>query len=157
MPPLPVDADARATLANAIGTRPVLLAASTHPGEEEQVIALAKSLATTLPDLLTILAPRHPQRGESIAALLARDGDVAARRSLGEVPEAGHAFYIADTLGELGLLFSLSTLALMGGSLVEHGGHNPIEPIKLDCPVISGPHVANFRDIYADLAAREAS
>lgn len=153
VPPLPVDEGARATLAAAIGTRPVLLAASTHPGEEEQIIALAKGLTQTLPELLTIIAPRHPQRGEAIAALLASEGTASARRSLGEEPQPGHAFYLADTLGELGLLFSLSTLALMGGSLVAHGGHNPIEPIKLDCPVISGPHVANFRDIYADLAA----
>jgi 3-deoxy-D-manno-octulosonic-acid transferase len=117
------------------------------------VIALAKGLASTLPDLLTILVPRHPQRGEAIAALLDREGIAHARRSRGDAPQGMHAFYVADTLGELGLFFSLATLALMGGSLVEHGGHNPIEPIKLDCPVISGPHVANFRDIYADLVA----
>ncbi|MCU0818953.1 MAG: 3-deoxy-D-manno-octulosonic acid transferase [Beijerinckiaceae bacterium] len=153
VPPLPVDEAARAALGAAIGTRPVLLAASTHPGEEEQVIALAKGLASTLPDLLTILVPRHPQRGEAIAALLDREGMAHARRSLGAAPRDDQPFYLADTLGELGLFFSLSTLTLMGGSLVEHGGHNPIEPIKLDCPVISGPHVANFRDIYADLTA----
>lgn len=151
VPPLPVDETAMAALAQAIGQRPVLLAASTHPGEEEQIIALAKRLRRNEPDLLTIIAPRHPQRGESLAALLARGGDVVSRRSLGEEPATDHAFFLADTLGEMGLLFSLATLAVMGGSLVEHGGHNPIEPIKLGCPVISGPHVANFRDIYADL------
>ncbi len=102
VPPLPVDAEARAILAAAIGARPVLLAASTHPGEEEQVIALAKNLHSTLPDLLTILAPRHPQRGEAIAALLAREGLASHRRSLGEVPQGEHAFHVADTLGELG-------------------------------------------------------
>lgn len=153
VPPLPVEDAARVMLATAIGARPVLLAASTHPGEEEQVIALAQGLRNSLPDLLTILAPRHPQRGEAVAMLLALAGEQGGRRSLGEVPKPGESFHIADTLGELGLLFSLSTLAFMGGSLVDHGGHNPIEPIKLGCPVISGPHVANFRDIYGDLDA----
>ncbi len=92
VPPLPVDDDARTALATAIGARPVLLAASTHPGEEEQVIALAKGLATTLPDLLTIIVPRHPQRGAAIAALLAREGVPSPRRSLGEKPQAASAF-----------------------------------------------------------------
>jgi 3-deoxy-D-manno-octulosonic-acid transferase len=153
VPPLPFDAAARTLLDARIGDRPVLVAASTHAGEEEQIIAASRALAPAHPDLLTILVPRHPARGEEVARQLETAGERALRRSLGASPEPDAAFYIADTLGELGLFYGLATLALVGGSLIEHGGHNPIEPVRCGCPVVSGPHVANFRDIYADLVA----
>ncbi|MGL5445733.1 MAG: 3-deoxy-D-manno-octulosonic acid transferase [Rhabdaerophilum sp.] len=153
VPPLPVLPEELTRLQDAIGSRPVLVAASTHPGEESQIIEAAQKLATDLPDLLTILVPRHPQRGEEIASLLMARGLKTPRRSSGEMPEAGVPFYIADTLGELGLFYQVATLALIGGSLVEHGGHNPIEAIKRGCPCVSGPHIGNFKDIFADLIA----
>jgi 3-deoxy-D-manno-octulosonic-acid transferase len=140
VPPLPFSSEELAKLRATIGSRPVLVAASTHLGAD-------------LPDLLTILVPRHPQRGEEIANLLRDRAVVPSRRSLGAQPEAGSPFYIADTLGELGLFYRLGTLALIGGSLIEHGGHNPIEAIKCGCPCVSGPHVGNFKDIFADLVA----
>lgn len=151
VPPLPVLHDELATLQAAIGSRPVLVAASTHAGEESQIIEAARKLSGDLPDLLTILVPRHPQRGEEVANLLSERGFKALRRSIGEKPEPDAPFYIADTLGELGLFYQVGTLALIGGSLVEHGGHNPIEAIKRGCPCISGPHIGNFKDIFADL------
>lgn len=153
VPPLPVSLDELAKLQAAIGSRPVLVAASTHAGEENQIIDAAAKLLADLPDLLTIIVPRHPQRGEEVANLLGECGFRALRRSLGDIPEGGAPFYVADTLGELGLFYELGILALIGGSLVEHGGHNPIEAIKRGCPCVSGPHIGNFKDIFADLIA----
>jgi 3-deoxy-D-manno-octulosonic-acid transferase len=151
VPPLPVDPAARARLATAIGPRPVLAAASTHPGEEAIVIAAFERIRAEKPDSLLILAPRHPARGGEIAALARTRGLETAIRSQGETPSAASAIYLADTLGELGLVYSLATLAFLGGSLVPIGGHNPIEPAKLGAPVLHGPHVANFRDVFGAL------
>lgn len=157
VPPLPFSAAELAGLRAEIGARPVLVAASTHPGEESQIIEAARILALDQPDLLTILVPRHPQRGEEVASLLQERGFNPLRRSLGARPEKDASFYIADTLGELGLFYRLGTLALIGGSLIEHGGHNPIEAIKCGCPCVSGPHIGNFKDIFADLIAEDGT
>jgi 3-deoxy-D-manno-octulosonic-acid transferase len=153
VPPLPIDTEEQARLSHEIGHRPVFLAASTHPGEEEQVLEAARALRAEWPDLLTILVPRHPSRGEELVTLLAGRGEHAGRRSLGGRPGAGDPVYLADTLGELGLFYAVADLALIGGSLIQHGGHNPIEAIKRNAPVISGPSIENFRDIYIELAA----
>lgn len=144
-PPLPVDGAALAALRGAIGGRPVLLAASTHPGEEAMVIAMAERLRATHPALLTILAPRHPERGAGLAQ--------APRRALGALPDAG-PLYIADTMGEMGLLYRVADLAFIGGSLVPHGGQNPLEAVRLGCPILFGPHMENFREAVAGLLAR---
>jgi 3-deoxy-D-manno-octulosonic-acid transferase len=151
VPPLPLDAGEHTRLLAELGGRPVWLAASTHPGEEEQVLEAARQLRVEWPGLLTIIVPRHPQRGADIAALAASQGERVPRRSLGARPAAGDAFHLADTLGELGLFYALADVALIGGSLIPHGGHNPIEAVKRDAPVISGPSIENFREIYADL------
>jgi 3-deoxy-D-manno-octulosonic-acid transferase len=152
VPPLPVEARARAALDAAIAGRPVLLAASTHPGEEEIVLRAAERLRAADPALLTVLAPRHPGRSAEIAALCTAHGEAPAIRSLGALPGPETRIYLADTLGELGLFYALATLAFVGGSLVPVGGHNPIEPAKLGAPVLHGPEIANFRDVYAALA-----
>ncbi|MFC7737132.1 3-deoxy-D-manno-octulosonic acid transferase [Roseomonas sp. GCM10028921] len=143
--PLPAPEAALAALRSAIGPRPVLLAASTHPGEEAQVAEAHALLAERLPGLLTILAPRHPERGPGLAREL--DALPVALRSRGELPGADTALYVADTLGELGLLYRLAGAALIGGSLVPHGGQNPLEAARLGCPVLLGPHTANFTAI----------
>ncbi len=143
--PLPVDEAALAALRAAIGGRPVLLAASTHPGEEAMVIAMAEGLRATHPALLTILAPRHPDRGAGLAE--------APRRALGALPDAG-PLYIADTMGEMGLLYRVANLAIIGGSLVPHGGQNPLEAARLGCPILFGPHMGNFREAVAALLDR---
>ena len=151
VPPLPVDGAKRALLAQSIGDRPVFVAASTHPGEDEKILIAAKALRITHPDLLTILIPRHPERGVEIAALCDACGERAQRRATGGLPQALDAVYIADTLGELGLFYGLARLAFIGGSLVERGGHNPIEAIKFSTPILSGPHVMNFAGMFSQL------
>ncbi|WP_052214500.1 3-deoxy-D-manno-octulosonic acid transferase [Belnapia sp. F-4-1] len=150
-PPLPADPTALAALRDAIGPRPVLLGAATHPGEEAMLIATHGQLAAEFPGLLTILVPRHPERGAAIAA---EAGSLPTiRRSAGALPGPGTALYIADTLGELGLFYRLAHVALVGGSLVPHGGQNPLEPARLGCPILLGPHTGNFTDIAARLLA----
>jgi 3-deoxy-D-manno-octulosonic-acid transferase len=102
--------------------------------------------------LLTVIVPRHPERGADIAAMLERQGLAAARRSQGAVVQWDTAIYLADTLGELGLFYSLAPFAFIGGSLVPHGGQNPIEAVKLGAGVITGPHWHNFPEVYQALA-----
>jgi 3-deoxy-D-manno-octulosonic-acid transferase len=152
-PPLPADAAELARLRAAIGGRPVLLAASTHPGEEAMAAAAHRELARSLPGLLTILAPRHPQRGAEVAEAVAAAGLAGARRSAGALPERGLDVYVADTLGELGLFYRLAGVALIGGSLVPHGGQNPLEAARLGCPVVFGPNMWNFPEPVARLLA----
>jgi 3-deoxy-D-manno-octulosonic-acid transferase len=136
-----------------VGKRPVIVAASTHPGEEATVIAVHKKLRVKFPTLLTIIVPRHPARGESIAEI-AKTADLAvALRSRRKQPMPDIGVYVADTLGELGLIYRLAPIVFMGGSLASHGGQNPIEPIRLGAAVLHGPHVWNFAEIYAALDA----
>jgi 3-deoxy-D-manno-octulosonic-acid transferase len=146
-----------AALAAAIGDRPVWLAASTHPGEDEIVLDAYEHLLDRLPRLLLILAPRHPRRGVDIMNMaVSRQLDVC-QRSAGALPSRGTSVYVADTVGELGTFCRLATVAFMGGSLVAHGGHNPIEPGRARAAVITGPHVGNFSDIYAALFAESGA
>lgn len=138
------------SLQQQIGIRQVWLAASTHHNEEEQVIKAYNLVAAKHLDLLTIIAPRHPQRGEEIAKMTAKSGKTALR-SRGDKITADTKFYIADTLGELGLFYRLSEIVFMGGSLVTHGGQNPLEPARLRCSIITGPHTENFSVIYKEM------
>ena len=151
--PLPAAPAALATLRGAVGARPLWLAASTHPGEEAQVLAAHAAMAHHLPGLLTIIVPRHPERGAAVAAEAAAASLAVARRSTGALPGAETAIYIADTLGELGLFYRLARLAFVGGSLVPHGGQNPLEPARLGCAIMLGPHSWNFADPVAGLLA----
>jgi 3-deoxy-D-manno-octulosonic-acid transferase len=126
--------------------RMVIVAASTHPGEEEILVDAHKTLAGFFPSLLTVIVPRHPHRGEAIARMIAASGLQVALRSREQPPNAD--IYVADTMGELGLFYRLAPIVFMGGSLVAHGGQNPIEAIKLGAAVVHGPHVFNFTDVY---------
>ncbi len=148
-PPLPADPAVLAALKARIGDRPVFLVAQSHPGEEELALAAHRALLADFPRLLTILVPRHPERGPAI--LEAAAGLSAARRGAGEQPEAGTGIYVADTLGELGLFYRLATAALVGKSIVGRGGQNPLEPARLGCPILFGPHMANFAEPVARL------
>ncbi|GAC1342843.1 MAG: 3-deoxy-D-manno-octulosonic acid transferase [Acetobacteraceae bacterium] len=143
--PLPVDPAELASLRDAIGRRPVWLAASTHPGEEAVAAEVHRRLAPGRPDLLTIIVPRHPARGAAIAAALGG----APRRGAGQGPNGG--IWIADTLGELGLLYRLVPPVFMGRSLIGRGGQNPLEAARFGCALASGPHNGNFTDIAAAL------
>jgi 3-deoxy-D-manno-octulosonic-acid transferase len=147
--PPPADARAVAHLTGLLSGRPVWVAASTHPGEEELVLAAHQAIAGRLRGLLTILVPRHPERGAEVAEMASAAGLEVARRSADGQPERSAEVYVVDTVGELGLFYRLTPLAFMGGSLVPHGGQNPIEPAKLGAAILHGPHVHNFTDVYA--------
>src|SRR5262249_42546363 len=111
----------------------------------------------TFRNLLTILVPRHPERGPGVANIAEAAGLRPAMRSRGDLPDRSTEVYVADTIGELGLIYRLSSIVFMGGSLVRHGGQNPIEAAKLGTAILHGPHVWNFADIYTALdAARGA-
>jgi 3-deoxy-D-manno-octulosonic-acid transferase len=140
---LPTDAITLAGLRRQIGARPLWLAASTHDGEEAIAIAVHRRLAGDHPGLLTVIAPRHPARGDEIVALADTHGLSVARRSRGEAIITDTDIYLADTFGELGVFYSLAGIAFVGGSLADKGGHNPFEAARLDCAVLLGPHTAN--------------
>lgn len=152
---LPADPARLEVLQNAIGARPVLLAAQTHPGEDETILPVYDCLRRDYPDLLTIIVPRHPERGAEIAMLCGTRSVV--RRSSGALPDKETAIYVADTLGELGLFYRVAHFAFIGGSLIPHGGQNPLEPARLACAVLTGPYTENFTEAYdAILAAQGA-
>ncbi|HVG46917.1 MAG TPA: 3-deoxy-D-manno-octulosonic acid transferase [Rubellimicrobium sp.] len=146
--PPPADPRAVAQLSGLVAGRPLWLAASTHPGEDGVVAAVHRALAKRHPNLLTIIAPRHPHRGPEVAGIAEQAGLSAARRSEGMQPERGTDVYVADTVGEMGLFYRLSPVVLMGGTLVPIGGHNPIEPAKLGSAILHGPHVHTAAEIY---------
>lgn len=156
-PPLPVDHVHLEQLRAAIGNRPVLLAASTHDGEERLVLEAVRSLIKTHPDLLTIIAPRHPERGGTLAGEIAAAGLSVARRSEGSLPQPSTRVYLADTIGELGLFYSVAPIAFVGGSLIDRGGQNPIEAIRFGAVVLTGPSTRNFPDAYGELLRREGA
>ena len=140
-----------ARLVDAIGGRPVIAAASTHAGEDGIVIEAHKSLRAQFPRLLTLIAPRHPERGADVSQIAEASGLNFRLRSRGELPDAATDIYVADTMGELGLIYRVAPVVFVGGSLVEHGGQNPIEAAKLGAAILHGPHVWNFAEIYGAL------
>ncbi len=152
-PPLAVDDTALAALRSDIGSRPVWVAASTHEGEEAIVAEAHGLLAASRPDVLTILVPRHPVRGDGVRTLLEERGLRVAQRSRGETLLRETNVYLADTLGELGLFYRVASVAFLGGSLAPVGGHNPIEPVRLGAAVVHGPHIGNFAELFALLDA----
>jgi 3-deoxy-D-manno-octulosonic-acid transferase len=145
-PPLSCDPAALETLTQEIGGRPLLIAAQTHPGEDETVLPAHDILRARFPDLLTIIVPRHVERGADIAMLAGPRK--TARRSLGEPVTAETEIYVADTMGELGLFYRLASFCFIGGTLVPMGGHNPLEPALLNCAILCGPHRANAARAY---------
>lgn len=149
--PLPADDTELRALAGMIGDRPVWAAVCTHPGEEEIVAAAHDELVHRFPDLLTIIAPRHPVRGDEIAKRLRSGGRNTARRSAGEPIGPATAVYVFDTVGELGLVYRLAGVAFIGGSLVPHGGQNPLEAAKLNCAIAHGPCMTNFTAIAEEM------
>jgi 3-deoxy-D-manno-octulosonic-acid transferase len=147
---LATDATLIAQLEAMRGTRHLLLAASTHEGEDEAVMQAATALGD---DWCVLIAPRHPERGPAIARLSATHGLTAKRRGAGQQPEPGDRLYIVDTLGEMGSLFAVADVVFLGGSLRPYGGHNPIEPARFGLPLITGPHIAKNSDEFARLKA----
>jgi len=152
-PAPPADDRKLMELKDAIAMRPLIAAASTHPGEESAVIEAHRRLRGNFPGLLTLIVPRHPERGPGVVELAAAAGLKATLRSRGERPDAATEIYVADTVGELGVVYRLTPVVFIGGSLVNHGGQNPIEAAKLGAAILHGPHVFNFAEIYEALDA----
>ncbi len=140
----------------AIAERSFWLAASTHEGEEAAAVSAHHTLRARWPELLTIIAPRHPVRGAEIARLAEAADLQVARRSRGEPITSDTAIYLADTLGELGLFYALARVVFIGGSLTPVGGHNALEAARLGCALIAGPDMANFADLQNALRAADA-
>jgi 3-deoxy-D-manno-octulosonic-acid transferase len=151
VPPPAADPAAVASFRATIALRPVWVAASTHEGEEAAVAAAHRLLGNRHPRLLTIIVPRHPERGPAIAAALTAEGFRVARRGAGEAVAAETEIYLADTLNELGLFYRVAPIAFIGGSLIPHGGQNPIEAARLNTAVLHGPYIHNFAEAYAAL------
>ena len=131
--------------------RKVWIATSTHDGEEQIILQAHRKLLDTFPDLLLILVPRHPERFADAREMVQKAGMSFTLRSTGEIPSNSTQVVIGDTMGELMLLYGIADLAFVGGSLVERGGHNPLEPAAHAIPVLMGPHTFNFKDICAKL------
>ncbi|HEX4078102.1 MAG TPA: 3-deoxy-D-manno-octulosonic acid transferase [Rhizomicrobium sp.] len=153
--PQPADPQKLAALADAIGARPILLAASTHPGEDETILPAHDALRSRYPHLLTIIVPRHPARGSEIAMLCGNR--MVLRRTEHAVPAAGTAVYIADTIGELPLFYTIAPFAFIGGSLIPHGGQNPLEAAGLERAVMAGPYTDNFISTYESIFAAQGT
>jgi 3-deoxy-D-manno-octulosonic-acid transferase len=151
VPAPPADAAKLERLMSVTRGRPIIVAASTHPGEEDMLVDAHRALAGLFPSLLTVLVPRHPDRGAAIARTIGATGLRVGLRSHEELPTASTDIYVADTMGELGLFYRLAPIVFMGGSLVPHGGQNPIEAVKLGASIVHGPHVFNFSDVYEAL------
>ena len=158
--PLPHDENEFNQLNALLSDRPVWLYASTHAGEEALALRIHDRLKNSYPDLITILVPRHPERGEEIEQLLQNSGMKIVRRTEQKhPPSADTNIYIADTLGELGLFYRLSPIAMIGRSLSDDGGggHNPIEAAQLNCAVLHGPNVQYQTELYSAMARENAA
>jgi 3-deoxy-D-manno-octulosonic-acid transferase len=155
--PLPFDERALDALLASTAGREVWMMASTHRGEEEIAASVHAKLKASRPQLLTIIAPRHAVRGDEIAAQLEASGLAVARRSKAEAILPTTDIYLADTMGELGLLYRLAPIVAMGGSFVPLGGHNPVEPAQLGAALVFGPSMFNFSEITREFLSRRAA
>lgn len=156
-PPLTFDPQTLEKLQTATRHRKIFLAASTHNGEEEIILKGHQLAAKKHPDLLTIIVPRHPERTGEIIETLKPSGLTITTRTETDTPQPGTDIYIANTIGELGLFYSLADIAFIGGSLVPHGGQNPIEAVNLGSMIMTGRYVGNFRSFYHELFVRGAA
>lgn len=158
--PLSYDEAALQDLVNAIDGRPIWLYASTHKGEEELAVHIHKKLKADFPDILTIIAPRHPERRQEILETIESAGFTPRLRSKSQaLPLPTDDIYIADTMGELGLFYKVAPLAIIGRSFSDDGGggHNPIEAALLHCAILHGPDVQNLALIFDDMNAANAA
>jgi len=158
----PVDGKAVAAIEAGAGGRKLVLAASTHPGEEALIAEAFRTATGDGPQAVLIVAPRHPERGPQVAETLRSVGFVVGRRAGGDALDAATTAYVVDILGELGAFYATADAVVMGGSFIEGvGGHNPLEAARLEAAIVTGPHAFNAQDIYAgmfaDAAAMEAA
>jgi len=156
-PPLPVDDKEFARWRGMLDGRKIWLAASTHPGEESKILDIHKALTGDFPGLLTIIVPRHPERGDELAGSITATGLQVAQRSRQMIPDARTDIYLGDSVGELGLFYRLAPIVFIGGSLIPHGGQNPLEAARLDSAILFGPETGNFEQITETLVTQEAA
>lgn len=157
---LPYDEDDLIALKTAIMNRPFCVYASTHEGEEEMVIRIQNILEASNPEMLSIIVPRHPSRGQAIFELAQAHRMQSVLRGADKaLPDEDTQIYIADTMGELGLFYRLAEIVYIGRSLSKDGGggHNPIEAAQLQCAILHGPYTQNLKEIYDDMEAHFAS
>lgn len=155
--PLPAEPRALDEARTALGERPVWLMASSHPGEEEIAISAHMTLVRTHPGLLTLIVPRHPNRGAAVLGLVERAGLRGSLRSGGRNPSRSDDVYVADTMGEMGIWYRLAPVCCIGGSLVPIGGHNPIEAAQLGSALLLGPHMDSIPEIATELIGSGAA
>jgi len=136
--------------------RPILIAASTHETEEEIILEAFSELLRSMNNALLIISPRHPERFSKVYKLIIDKGFKVARRSKKEQVNPNVEVLLGDTMGELNLLYSVSDIAFVGGSLIDHGGQNIIEPASLGKPICVGPNLRNFEDVASELKKAEA-
>ena len=136
--------------------RSVWIAASTHAGEEEIVLAAHRRLLAAVPDALLVLVPRHPERFPAVAEMIREQGLDYVSRTGGERCSAETRVFLGDTMGELPLFYAASDIAFVAGSLVPIGGHNLLEPAAVGTPVLTGPALANFEDVAEAMRAAGA-
>ncbi len=152
----PFDEIELSKLVDEIGGRPRAIAASTHENEEEIFIGFHLNLKNSFPNYLSILIPRHPQRADEIEKMCQEKGLIVSRRSRHDNITKKTDVYLADTIGEMGLLYRLAPLVFVGGSLIPFGGQNMLEPMRLGKVVIVGPHTFNFREIVKEACGEGA-
>jgi 3-deoxy-D-manno-octulosonic-acid transferase len=155
-PALPADPGETGKLINMIGDRQIWLAASTNKGEEEYISFVHEKISEKHDKLLTIIAPRHPERSAEISSALSAKGLNVALRSKGDEITSETNVYLADTVGEMGIFYRLCGIVFMGGSLIERGGQNPLEAARLECAILSGMNTQNFQEIYSELEKNSA-
>jgi len=153
-PPLAANPDALTAMEKALGDRPRWLAASTHPGEEAMAGAVHAALVSDHPGLITLIAPRHPDRGPDIAGALTAQGLTVGLGSRGDIPGPDTEIFIADSLGQMGLWFRVAQAVFLGGSFGKFGGHNPLEPARLECALVFGPDMENAQALADGLIAQ---
>jgi 3-deoxy-D-manno-octulosonic-acid transferase len=146
-PPLAADPTALAAMESALGDRPRWLAASTHPGEEAMAGHVHAALVNDHPGLITLIAPRHPDRGTDIAEALTAQGLIVGLGSRGDVPGPDTEIFVADSLGQMGVWFRVAQRVFLGGSFGTVGGHNPLEPARWECALVFGPDMANAQEL----------
>ena len=156
-PPLPFSEEDRSVISNQIGSRPIWLAASTHEREELMMAEAHEYARRFSRRLLLIIVPRHPNRGKKICSDLRNLGWQVSLRSDGEKINNYTEIYIADTFGEMGLWYRISSISFLGGSMIEVGGHNPFEPATLGSAILHGPHVWSAAEAYEELGKVKAS
>jgi 3-deoxy-D-manno-octulosonic-acid transferase len=155
--PKGIDAQAHSLRRSLGGERPILIAASTHEGEEAILLAAFEQLLQRQPTALLLIAPRHPERFDRVFELCERRGMRVIRRSERRDRAPETQIFLIDSMGELPLFYAVSDVAFVGGSLVGAGGHNPLEPASLGVPVLTGPHVFNFQAIFDLLRKAQAA